>query len=329
MVIKMKILFTGEYFRNNGPENVNRSLVSSMIKDKDFMCIKSRNRWGKRCEMAIKCLMADVVVVSGLFGGCRFALNVAKIIRRKTVYIMHGCMEYEANANCILDEKAIGLEHCIMKNADLILAVSEKFMLWVQKEYPQYASKVGFLNNGIVKPDLDNLDFRKISGSIIAVGGDRNTKNNYVIGEAVNSLEGAVHLDVYGDIQGGFIPDGGKHTSYKGIVPTNELYAHMARAELFVLNSIFEPFSLSVVDALNCKCSVLLSEAAGITGLLQLTEFDIIHDPNDREELKRKIEYLMEHPNYERVAASLDYDSHSYEKAVERLKQLCVDMVSA
>ena len=202
-------------------------------------------------------------------------------------------------------------------------------MKWVEVQYPQYASKINFLNNGVEKPVFTGLCFEKVPGSVIAVGGDRNTKNNKSVSNAIGKLNGGATLEVYGCIHKEKAPKCNKYTKYMGLVSQDELYRRMARSELFVLNSIFEPFSLSVIDALNCRCSILLSNNVGINGLLDLEESDIIFNPYDENEIKEKVEYLLKNPNFSRIACALDYDALSYKKAVERLKILSLSLLES
>lgn len=319
------ILFTGEYTNNNGPENVNKGLIREFTRQ--FTYIRSKNKILKRLEIIGKCIRADVIIASGVFSTGIFAFKVAKFFKKKCIYIMHGCVEYESEVNSEPNEKGIVQERFLLDKADCILAVSEKFMKWVRGRYPQYSKKVGYLNNGIIKPEFDRTNITKEKGLVIAVGGDRKTKNNQVTSDAIEWLSGRARFEIYGVIHGGEMPEERLYTAYKGLVPMETLYQRMAKAELFVLNSIFEPFSLSVIDALNCGCSVLLSEAAGINGLLQLKECDIIHDPNNKEEIAKKINYLLEHSNYERIVKGINYDELSFRKEAEKLEDICNDIM--
>lgn len=321
----MKILFTGNHINNNGPENVNKGLINEFTEE--FTYLKSKNNVALLLELIYKCLKADVIVASGTFRPGEIAFKIAKRLKKPCVFIMHGCAEYETKVNNNPCCNGVAIEEYLMENADLILAVSERFMKWLQNRFPQYALKINYLNNGVIKPDFGFLNFEKVSGSIIAVGGDRFTKNNKVTSQAVEMMDGKAHLQIYGKIYSHIPTKNGKFTEYMGLVSMEELYKQMAKSELFVLNSIFEPFSLSVIDAINCKCSVLLSDAVGINGILELEECDVIRNPNDTDEIKRKIEYLLEHPNCERIANALDYDAHSFKNSVMRLKSLCSDLI--
>jgi glycosyltransferase involved in cell wall biosynthesis len=97
----------------------------------------------------------------------------------------------------------------------------------------------------------------------------------------------------------------------------------MRKSELYILNSVYEPFALSVYDALLCGCSVLVTNVAGALELLNVTEHDVIFDPMDENEIANKIDYLLENPNNTRLLSSLDFNKISYKAEVEKLENYC------
>ena len=161
----------------------------------------------------------------------------------------------------------------------------------------------------------------------MATGADRGVKNNIVLVQAIEALEGKAELSVCGAIYHG-VPQGLRFSKYTGVIPHGQFVEKLSCTELFVLNSIFESFSLSAIEALMCGCSVLISEVAGVTDLLALEETDIIHDPMDVEEIRSKIEYLLAHPNNERILSSLDIEEYSYPRQVQKLEAMCRELVS-
>ena len=128
---------------------------------------------------------------------------------------------------------------------------------------------------------------------------------------------------VYGHL---YHPDNlpkGKNVEFKGLVPQKQLYEEMKKSELYVLNSVYESFALSVFDALLCGCSILVTNVAGALELLDVTDHDVIYDPMNTDEIAEKIEYLLQHPNNERLMKKLDFDKISYKAEVKRLEQFC------
>ena len=221
------------------------------------------------------------------------------------------------------DEKALNYEKYFLNNSDLILAVSERYSKMIQEKYPFCADRMNYLHNGVDKVDFNCNAVQREKGRIIAVGGDRKLKNNIEVANAVAKLDDSKKLMVYGHL---YHPDDlpkGKNIEFKGLVPQKQLYEEMMKSELYVLNSVYEPFALSVFDALLCGCSILVTNVAGALELLNVTEHDVIYDPMDKDEIAEKIEYLLQHPNNERLMKKLDFDKISYEAEVKRLEQFC------
>ena len=118
----------------------------------------------------------------------------------------------------------------------------------------------------------------------------------------------------------------GNNIEFKGLVSQEQLYKEMAQSELFVLNSTLESFGLTVFDALQCGCSVLISNAAGALDLLDVAEHDVIYDPMDEDEIAKKIDYLLQNPNNSRLMKDLNFDEISYKTEVKKLEQFCKEL---
>ncbi len=278
-------------------------------------------------EALCKLVLCHVVVVSGVSRkGCVF-FRVAGLLRKKTVYIMHGCAQHEIRLNGLSSTgRGLELEQYLLENADLLLPVSEKFRDWVKTEYPQYANKARFLYNGIdafVPQDCRSMVKRQ--GSIAVVGGTRAEKNNAVVADVVRTMPEPVRLEIYGYVKKDVLKPC-ENIDFMGKVDHDQFLRRLSQVQLFILNALFESFSIATIEALLCGCSVLISEQVGVTGLLELEECDLIHDPMDAEEIRRKIAYLLEHPNNDRILSRLDLDEYSYPKAVERLETICLEL---
>lgn len=323
----MKFFFYGDTKSNVGPQNVNRLLLEHL--SHHFLWPKSKNKYLYLIEAVSKLLVCRVVVISGISRKGYVLLRMAKFLNRKTVYIMHGCSQFERKLNGVSrNQKGIDMETGILEHADLLLPVSEKFMNWVKTQYPQYAHKTYFLYNGINTsvPKKYRTEKRK-PGSIAVSGGSTLLKNNLTVVHVVNSMDKSVYLEIFGDASNGYFSDN-ERIFLVGEVAHEEFLRRLSRVQLFVLNSVFESFSLATVEALLCGCSVLISECAGITGLLELEECDLIHDPMDQDEIRRKIEYLLENPNNERILAKLNLEEYTYPKTVERLERICGELTN-
>ena len=186
----MRVLFVGNYRGNSGPNNVNKSMIESC--EGRFNYIKSQNKYLQYIEVLLKILFCKVVVISGISGIGLFSIKLSKKFNKKSVYIIHGCVAYEAKINELKNmDSAIQAEEKLLKFADLVLPVSKKFSEWMKVRYPQYAHKIKYLFNGVNKQVYENNCDKK-HGYIVAVGGDRQIKNNLTLSKAVSRLNGKV-----------------------------------------------------------------------------------------------------------------------------------------
>lgn len=322
----MKIIFWSGKLNNCGPDNVTKQYLKNL--DDSFVEIKSTHKYNRFFEAVWKLSSSDIIVASGVSKSGALLFGLARLLRKKAVYIMHGCARHEMQLNKTpCSKKALLHEAYLIKYSSLVLPVSKQFMNWVKANYPEYAYKTKYLFNGINQELLpkwrQSQDRRE---GVIAAGGDRRQKMNEELSMAVESLDGLTNLTIYGGLDRPH-DEYLRYTKYAGKIPYDQLMQRLSQAKLLVLNSVFEPFSLVAIEALMCGCSVLLSEKAGVTDLLELEECDLIHDPENIKEIQQKIRYLLEHPNNQRIMEKLDVDDHSYPKQVQRLKNICLELL--
>ena len=322
----MKILFLGDDRENRGPSNVNRSIIQH--KSKRILTVNHSLRLCKYLEALCKASVSQIIILSGVSKFNCIFLKIAKLLGKKTVYLMHGCAEYEATLDGRKENgNSFRKERDILKNADLLLPVSEKYSLWVKDRYPQYAEKTGYWQIGIPEISVDLSHVERQGNCVSAAGGDWVLKKNDIICEAVEKLKGTVHLTVFGNVQN---PDRNTRQSYiewAGNVEHTLFIESLKKQDLFIVNSAIESFCVSVMEALACGCSILVSNNVGASGLMQLKDQDIIFDTNDSDEIARKIEYILEHPNNQRIVDPIDWKYLRWSEAVKRLEDVCEALV--
>ena len=315
----MRFLLLGFWCSNDGPSNVNRSLVLNSDDSMEFLKWKnfgSVERW-------IKCIICNPIVVSG--GLTKIELWILKLLHKKVIYILHGYRKYENQINNLhLDELVLNIESETLRISDIILPVSEKYSEWVKEILPEYTHKIKFLNNGVTinrRPKQKKEPF-----SLAIKGGNRKIKNNAVVCEAITRLiANGFDCKVY---VFGFINDGNDDLSkypfitFMGQMEKEVYYNALDKVSLLILNSELEPFGLVVADAINCNCSLLLSNAVGAMSIMKTTEDDIIFNPHDVNEIATKVLYLFNHGNSERLYRSIDIDDCSCNSAYNKLKQI-------
>ena len=321
-----KLLLVGGYWNNSGPSNVNRSLLEAS--QGELCCLHSKNRHLRFLELAVRLAAADVVIVSGTVSR---KINI--LLRRsgkKIIYLMHASVAYENQINHVTgNEVTEQAEQECFEMAEKIVCVSRRFSLWVQKRYPQFADKITYVNNGIEISPREVTE--KIPFSIALSGGNRRIKNNGSVCRAVEKLI-AEGMDCRVFLFGAEDPHGDPEimklpfVKVMGQMDNPGYYEALDSVSLFAVNSTLETFGNVVGDALNCRCSLLVSDFVGAGSILQLTEQDSIHDPEDTEELTEKIRYLFEHPNGDRLLKGLDPNACSGRQAYLNLRKICEEV---
>lgn len=315
----MKFLLLGAWRSNTGPSNVNRALISNSDSSMRYL------KWKRlgRIERWIKCIISNPIVVSG--GITSFELRLIKLFHKKIIHIVHGYLKVENEVNHLnLPAEFIKNEAESLRLSRIILPVSEKYSMWLKEQLPEYFHKISFLNNGISINRRKSVP--KIPMSIAVSGGNRGVKNNKIVCEAVAKLISDGYnctFHVFGRLydRGEDLPDF-PFIDIKGHLNHDEYYNQLDSISLLVVNSELESFGLVVADALNCNCSLLLSQNVGSTSIFQLQDCDIVYNNHDVIELSHKILHLLLHPNADRIFQSVDIDAVSEKRMFLNLKEI-------
>lgn len=324
-----KFFLNGDYSINVGPQNVNRSWVE--CSDGKMVYIKSKNRFLRKIESFIKCLIYPSIVFSG--DANMLNLFVSNILGKRIVYIMHGCCKYENAIDHLgMSEKQLKKEYKLMNLASIIVAVSENYAAWSKRMFPQYSNKITFVNNGLhITDKFFCQGYKNSDKKYIAVsGGNRPIKSNLDVCKAVNILnenKGDIIVYVFGTFQdnGDNILD---YPFVKCMGQLNKLdyYNILKTVDLFVVNSEVESFGLVVGDALNCGCSLLMSKNVGALSIFEeLQDSDIVQNNHDVTELSNKIGFLLSHSNAERLYDNVDRYKCSTEQSYIKLQKICLN----
>ena len=212
-----------------------------------------------------------------------------------------------------------------MEQASLLLPVSTKYGEWIKNRYPEYKDRVGAWTLGYDAVDRPESGV-KTKGLILAAGGNTPQKNNNQVSNAVAGLNGTARIEIYGTVNYGWAQNINENTRWMGKVSNNEFLQKLAAAELFVVNSTVESFSIALMEAVYCGCSILASSDVGALDLLEVEDTDIILNVNDVDEIRSKMQYLLDHPNHDRICAKLDWEKISYARSIERLRQICEEI---
>ena len=308
----------GGHFSNGGPDNVNQALITSA--DGKILYIKSTNKFVRVFESFWKILISEKVVVSGACAKRYY--DFMKIIHKSFVYLMHGCMDFENEINRLhLTPDYIENERNLLNDAKRVVCVSEGYAEWVKRRYPEYAQKITYVNNGI---ELEQREKKEKEQFSIAVGGgNRCIKNNFAVSRAVKKLNSeGIPCKMY--IFGRKYPDNEEieetdYIIYCGHLDKAPYYERLDKISCFVMNSEVEPFGLVAADALNCNCSLLMSQNVGAKSIMTTRGCDIIQDPHDVDEIVGKLKYIFEHPNSDRLYGSIDVQDCSEKSSFQKL----------
>lgn len=316
----------GGHFSNGGPDNVNQALIK--FADRKILYIKSNNKPVRVLEIFWKILISEGIVVSGVCAKRYY--DFMKVFHKKFVYLMHGCMDFENEINRLhLTSDFIENEKNLLNDAKRIVCVSEVYSEWVKKRYPEYAEKITFVNNGV---ELEQREKKEKEPFSIAVGGgNRCIKNNYAVSMAVKKLDSEgipCKLYIFGrKYPGNEEIEETDNIKYCGHLDKTPYYEKLDYISCFVMNSEVEPFGLVAADALNCNCSLLMSQNIGAKSIMKTEKCDIIQQPHDVDELVEKLKYVFGHPNSDRLYENIDVQACSGKSSFQKLNTIVVGAI--
>ncbi|MBR1891971.1 MAG: glycosyltransferase family 4 protein [Lachnospiraceae bacterium] len=328
----MRLFLVGDDWSGTGPANATLALRKSL--PSDTLYLKTKNKLLRASELFYKMKQADAVVFSGHSKQNILGMRIAKKMHIPSIYIMHGCVEYENKINKREDAKMAADERTMMKEADLLLAVSRQFEDWLKDNYPEYKDKIAHLTNGI---DWDQLKethdmLQRDMDAVLSVGGGMPRKRIVNICEAIGILRKEGYPNLHLIVAGAEGEDTDKINSYDyveniGLVDAKKMQETYRNCRLFIQNSIFETFGLAPVEALMAGDDILLSKHCGVLSVLGgVGSDDIIEDPDNTEEIAEKIRNILKNENHTRLLVETDKESTSWKKRAEELMQIAEEV---
>ena len=322
------VYFASDSYALTGPSIVNKYYRQLLGHEFTFAAVEKNPL--KRLFGAAKNVAAHkVVIISGASKYDYALITIAKLLRKKVIYIMHGCMEAENLINKAVRADETRLERFYLNTADKILCVSEQFAGWVKENYPKHQKKVFALTNGVdweIIQDMGTVDCADAL-SISIVGGGVPRKNVKTVCEAVDKINRSLgvtyELKVFGrdDLDTPAVKSY-PFVRYFGKIERKRLFEEIAGTSLFIQNSIFDSFAMAPLEALLCGCSVLCSKNVGALSLFQtVQEQDVIQDCFDSEEIKEKILFALANPNHDRLLAGLDKEETGFPHRAQQLRE--------
>lgn len=320
--IKKNIYYMGDFCSNTGPAIVNKNYKAYM-KNKSYIC-KTNNKLIRVLHFMFYILKCKVLLISGLSKFHIKAARLAKRMKIKVVYLMHGYnkLEYELNEIPHNKRSLQNVENDILLISDKIICVSENFCNYMKKERKDLADKIDFVNNGIELEKLPTAKEKKINTlfKVISVGGGMKIKNNLAICKAINKIE---NVKVKFIVIGNLGEDGEKIKEYNFV----EYYEHlshsdvlkkMSESNLYIQNSYFETFGLAVIEAITMGCDILVSKGIGALSIIDnINEYNIIENNEDIEDIKNKIVGIIKADK--KNIYITDLNKYSWEQGAKKL----------
>lgn len=325
-----RIYIMGDFITDTGPAIVNKNYYK-YLQNYAYVC-KSNNKIKRIIDILLKIRKCNVVIISGLSKLQLLGCKMAKKFNKEVIYLMHGYAKIEYETNEIEEQKRVltDIEDEVLKKADKIVCVSEIFSQLLVKYRPDLKNKVTFVNNGIDNIKISHKKKNEEIFTIITVGGGMKRKNNLNICKAIDKIDS---IKIKFIVIGKKDKDGEEISRYKFVdyydhLPHEEVLKKMEESDLYVQNSYFETFGLSIFESIACGCKILISKNVGALSIIENIDDDmIINNSNDIEEIESKIQKIYKQKD-KNVTYIEDWDKHSWKNEAEKLLNLCGDLTN-
>lgn len=322
-----KVFFLGDFSSNTGPAIANKSLLRSAKKKETIKYSKKDGKFQRIIESFRGILWSDYLLICSKSNLNYLSIIFAKIIHKKIIYVIHGLSSYEdqiAGTNKRKIMKDIKYEKFVFKNSNKIICVSEMFSKLICKKYPNVCGKIDFIYNSVPKYNPNKNFIRK--KQIFSIGGGLKRKNILSLSKAAEKLN--LRVVVAGnDIEDASEIRNLENVVWLGHIGHEEILRHMNESYLYVQNSTYETFGLSVIEALYNGCNLLISNNVGCKELFSnLNSSDVIYNVQDMDEIMKKITNVFENENNARLRKGFNDESVSSNFQSAKLHQLLTEV---
>ncbi len=301
----MHLFLLGDFVSSTGPGIANRQIKES-LELKYNVNVLSNSKLDLLLNLYNQIKKNDVLIICSYSKVDYIAIKIAKILRKKIVYIMHGCVTYEKKMNnpSISSKKFKKIdkfENYIFENVDKIICVSKHFMNFMIEYKSVYKNKYDYIFNVVNVEKSNELIEKKIQ--VFSTGGGMIRKNNYKIACSIEKAKLNLQYIIAGnELEDGYRLRGKKCVKWMDAISHDDVIKLMSESSLYVQNSKFETFGIAVIEALYCGCDILISNNVGCKDLFSnLTNDDIIFDEDNEEQIGDKIKKLIKYGNNNRL----------------------------
>lgn len=322
----MKILLIGGIDGNTGPSNVNKKIINASKGNINYL--KNKNKLLKYIELLSKILFSNIILYSGFSNSDLIIHKFCKLLKKKEIYLMHGCIKYENEINKLhMNSRLLKKEEVFINSVDMILTVSLNYKKWVKKYYKNLNVPIEVLYNGI---ELENRKKVSKKNIIALAGGNRNIKNNKLVCDVIDQInfndKKSIQVYLFGRIYNNNEKIKNNCVTVMGHLNKEKYYSELDKCKLFICDSLVESFNLSIVDAINCNCRLLIEKNVGISSILNLDENEMIYNKFDFDEIKNKIINLIDNFDYKDDYVK-NANQYTWEAEYKKLYDICLKLV--
>ncbi|HJG31206.1 MAG TPA: glycosyltransferase [Collinsella ihuae] len=332
----MKIAFLSSTTGNKGPSNVHCELVAHWPAGDSLSFPSQSPKLFKIFDSIRKGIKADVVFSGDADWPELVSCRVLCALGKPIVCFNHGYVPYENEINHLgLSQMKMDAYRKYLSESYAVVANSKLQMEFVAREQPDLVGKLSYVNNAV--DPFEQLKHYPSESSIIRVavsGGTRPIKGNEAVARAIKLLNQEGHratLQIFGRDYADN-PELSEllelpYIQMKGQVSHSQFVKELQDIDVFVMNSVHEPFGLSALDAISAGASLLLSRHCGVQGIMSLTGKDIINDVSCSHEIAEAIVYLRNNPNSKRLYQSIDFSKLNWSSTSMGLRDIMANCI--
>lgn len=293
--MKNNVLYVGDFIKNNGPSSIDINL------SRELNVIRWQSTNKNIFKLLLLIIKASHVHVSGVSFTGAFSVLISRFFFVKTSYKAHGLIKFEKRFRKIHFWRFI-FEFFLIHLSDKKVFVSNKLQHQALQLYCLRNESCLTIPNAVSHNHNQKFTMEQSrKGSVVLIGGGRKEKGILSVCHSIQFLiERSVlpsDMAVYVFGEDGEDTDKIKEfqfVQYKGFQDKKILNYHLSLSSLFILNSVFESFSLSIFDALDNGCKVLVTSNVGaIDYIVQANNLYIINSEGN-ESLEDAIHHAIE-----------------------------------
>lgn len=309
------IFFVGDFKSETGPAIANKTMREGLKNTKGIIYSNSKSKFFRLFELILKIIVSNNVVFCSSSRLNIYGIKIAKSLKRRTFYIMHGyeSYEYKMNNNGKKDDKYKAIkvyEKFIFNNIDKIFCVSRSFMEFMKKREPDFEIKFDYNYNGVninnfeILSNNDNL--RKLN-QIVSIGGGMRRKNNLTVCKAIDKINKQTDYDLKYVVIGLPYTDKSEickydFVTYYNSLQHNEVLNILRQSNIYIQNSYLETFGISVLEAIFSGCNFIISKYVGARDILtEMDDINLINDPDNIEEIEKKIIAILKNKDKRKI----------------------------